>query len=136
MSRIDSTSDLLEHLLDAATRRQLLLSQNIANVDTPGYTTRDLDFKRAMAEAERGALPHPALRSTDPQHLAGPERSPFTLFEYEPTDLPRRNDLNNVSIDREMLALGWTAGHYGSAIEILRRRFAILRYAILDGRSG
>ena len=60
----------------------------------------------------------------------------YAAFEYEPTGLARRNDLNNVSVDREMLALAQSAGRYSTAIELLRRRFALLRYAIMDGRSG
>ena len=35
---------LVENFLDLATKRQSLLVSNIANVDTPGYRTQDIDF--------------------------------------------------------------------------------------------
>ncbi len=133
----EATAALLESLLDVAARRQSLLSANIANVDTPGYQTRDLDFERAMAAADRAsALPQARIGRTDPAHLPGPGSPPLDGFESVLRDLPRRNDQNNVSVDREMLALARTAGRYTTTIELLRKRFALLRYAIQDGRGG
>ena len=127
---------LLERLLDVASRRQALIGANIANVDTPGYHTRDLDFDRAMAEADRGAGALTRLARTEPGHLAGAGDLALAAHEFEPRGLARRNDLNNVSIDREMLALTRTAGKYTAAVEILRKRFALLRYALTEGRTG
>lgn len=136
MTRIDATSDLLESLLDVASRRQTLVASNLANVDTPGFTTRDLDFERALRAAD-GQTSGIELRKTAASHLEGAAgRGELGRFELEPEGLARRNDLNNVSIDREMLALAWSAGRYNTAVEILRKRFALLRYAILDGRGG
>ena len=135
MTRIDPTTDLLESLLDVATRRHSLVASNIANMDTPGYTTRDLDFERALATADDRSNEIIQAR-TSPEHLGGASSGTLVSFEYAPDGLARRNDLNNVSVDREMLALSWTSGRYNTAIELLRKRFALLRYAILDGRGG
>lgn len=135
MKGIDATSDLLESLLDVATRRQSLVASNIANMDTPGYTTRDVDFERALASADIRSNEIVQV-ATSPAHLGGTPSPTLASFEYEPGGLARRNDLNNVSVDREMLALSWTSGRYNTAIELLRKRFALLRYAILDGRGG
>ena len=136
MTKIDSTSDLLERLLDVATRRQALVAANVANVDTPGYVTRDLDFNRAMEEADAQSASFDIER-TSPGHLGGDDRLPeLALFEFEPEGLPRRNDLNNVSMDRELMNLAATAGKYSTAVELLRKRFALLRYALTDGRNG
>ena len=138
MGEIDGhVGALLERLLDAATRRQALIAANIANLDTPGYRTRDLDFERVMAAAERGdAAAALDFERTAPGHLGGGGKISPDGFEIAPEGLVTRNDLNNVSIDREMLALAWTAGRYSTAIELLRKRIALLRYAITDGRSG
>ena len=43
--------DLLGHALDLTAQRQSLVSQNIANLDTPGYHTRDLDFHQELQQA-------------------------------------------------------------------------------------
>lgn len=139
MNGIDAKiGGLLEAVLDTSSRREALIASNVANVDTPGYQTRDLDFESAMEQIDRRHdAPSIGLARTDPSHLAPPQDVVrFAGFEFEPTDLARRNDLNNVSVDREMLALAKSAGRYSTAIELLRRRFALLRYAIMDGRSG
>jgi len=45
MSFLDSPgTNLLARYLDLAAMRQSLITSNIANVDTPGYRTRDIDF--------------------------------------------------------------------------------------------
>ena len=38
----------LKHALDAAALRHSLLAANLANLHTPGYARRDLDFERAL----------------------------------------------------------------------------------------
>ena len=128
---------LLERLLDVATRREAVIASNVANLDTPGYKTRDLDFEEAMKVADgdfsKRAL---GLETTDPGHLGRSPEAGFAPYEFEPSGLARRNDLNNVSVDREMLALDATAGRYNTAIELLRKRFALIKYAVMDGRSG
>jgi flagellar basal-body rod protein FlgB len=138
MSGVDAKMvGLLERLLDVASHRQSLIAANIANVDTPGYYTRDLDFEKAMAVADRALEGRgPRLEGLRPGHLPGPGALDLASYEFEPSGLVRRNDLNNVSVDREMLALARTAGRYSAAVEILRKRFALLRYALTEGRSG
>jgi flagellar basal-body rod protein FlgB len=138
MNEIDGKMiGLLERMLDVSTKRQALIAGNIANVDTPGYQTRDLDFESAM-KAAVGEEERPAAEmvTTEPGHLQGTASLPLEGYEFEPSGLPRRNDLNNVSIDREMLSLAKTAGRYNVAIELIRKRIALLKYAIMDGRSG
>lgn len=133
----DPMTGLLEKLLDVSSRRQMLIAGNIANVDTPGYQTRDLDFEAAMRAAAAGTdSGRIQLETTAPGHLAPRQDTSLLRFELEPGDLPRRNDLNNVSIDREMLGLAKSSGRYATAIELLRKRFALLKYAIMEGRSG
>jgi flagellar basal-body rod protein FlgB len=60
----DKGMRLLERSLDLSAQRQVLISSNLANVDTPGYKTTDLNFeeelKRATGEGETLALTHPA----------------------------------------------------------------------------
>ena len=63
MSFIDSSrTELLAKYLDLSATRQSLVTGNIANVDTPGYHTRDIDFH---GELER-ALQSDGLETTEP----------------------------------------------------------------------
>ena len=42
---VDSTTASLERYMDLLTARQKLVASNIANADTPGYKTQDIDFQ-------------------------------------------------------------------------------------------
>lgn len=45
---------LLERYLDVTTMRQTLVTTNLANVDTPGYHTHDVDFRGELWRAMNG----------------------------------------------------------------------------------
>ena len=106
---------LLEKFLDLATARQSLLVSNIANVDTPGYRTQDMDFHGEMVRA----------LSQDPGMAMMPV----------PRDVPgllSRPDGNNVSVDREGLLLAELQLKYQAATQALRAEFALIRSVVND----
>jgi flagellar basal-body rod protein FlgB len=107
----------MERFLDMASLRQSLISSNIANVDTPGYRTRDIDFAKEMqkAAAAPDANPHPAVR--------------------EVSGLVERPDRNNVSIDRETLLLAQTQLQFQTGVALLKQEFKRLVTAITEGKS-
>ena len=107
---------LLERFLDLSAMRQTLVSTNLANVDTPGYHTRDLDF--------RGEL-HRAMNGED----AG-MTSPFVM---PVRGLIARPDGNNVSVDRESMLLAEIQLQFKAATSILRAEFSQLQTAIKEG---
>jgi flagellar basal-body rod protein FlgB len=101
----------LGRFLSYLTARQEIVSANIANADTPGYKTRDLDtgFSAAFAEAHDAVVEVPGLVS--------------------------KNDGNNVSIDREARLLAENAIRFNLATQLLRGRMKGIRSAIEEGRS-
>lgn len=109
---------LLERYLDVTSERHKLVVGNMANVDTPGYRTQDLDFKseltRAVAGGEANALP--VVRSVQ--------------------GLLERPDGNNVSLDREGLLLAETQMQFGIGIQLLQNQFHTLLTAINEGAKG
>ena len=138
MSGIDGRMiGMLEKVLDVSSRRETLIASNVANIDTPGYQTKDIHFQEAMREADAGiAKRSVGLETTAPGHLGAKRHEDLARFEYEPGDLPRRNDLNNVSIDREMLELSKMAGTYNATIELIKKRFALIKYAVMGGGNA
>jgi len=117
MSFLDN-SDLrvLERFLDISTMRQTLVSTNIANVDTPGYHTRDVDF--------RGELQR-AMNTDAPDAM-----SPFVM---PVRGLLARPDGNNVSPEREALLLAQVQLQFKAATSILKAHFAEISTAIREG---
>jgi flagellar basal-body rod protein FlgB len=106
----------LEHYLDLVSFRQALISSNLANVDTPGYRTQDVDFASEMRRAELAP------------------NAPVTPRIEEVRGLIERPDGNNVSLDRESLALARIQLQYRAGVELLRSEIHTLQSAINEGK--
>jgi flagellar basal-body rod protein FlgB len=100
----------LERYMDLLSARQKLVASNIANADTPGYRTRDIDFQKEFMQAA-GLAPQ----------------------VEEPADLVMKSDGNNVSIDRESRLLSENALRFNVASQMLRSQIRGVRSAIQDG---
>jgi len=103
-----------EQYMSLLSERQKLVASNIANVDTPGYHTKDLDFQAELQNA-----------------IAG--QSPAIV---EPENLATKPDGNNVNLDREARLLAENALRFQIATNFVRSDFAEVRMAIQDGKSG
>jgi flagellar basal-body rod protein FlgB len=112
-------SHLLERFLDLTAMRQALITGNIANVDTPGYRTRDIDFN---GELERA--------------LQGDESSGTEPAVREVQGLIARPDGNNVSIDRESLLLSEVQLQFSAAEQLIKSEFKKLNLAINEGNGA
>ena len=108
---------LVERFLDVSAMRQTLVTTNLANVDTPGYHTRDLDFRGELQRA-----------------MNGEDTSLTSPFVVPVRGLIARPDGNNVSIDRESLLLAEVQLQFKAATAILRAQFAQLSNAIKEGQ--
>lgn len=112
--------------LNQAVARQTVAASNLANVDTPGYRSREASFDDALDD-RLGAL----ARTTD-RHLGRPESAAARTEEAE--GLASRRDGNNVQVDRELLAMTRAAGDFTKAQTALAAKFRLVRYAINEGR--
>ena len=99
--------------MDLLSARQRLVASNIANADTPGYHSEDIDF-----QAEFGNL------------AGGPPRA------VEIAGLPVKNDGNNVSVDREARLLAENALRFQMASNLLRSQIRVVRSAIQEGKNS
>lgn len=111
---LDRIATSLEHYMTLLATRQKLVASNIANADTPGYKTRDLDFQAEFRNLTDGG----ALRAVEVDGLSS------------------RNDGNNVSVDREARLLAENAMRFDLASNLLREQIRMVRSAIEEGRNG
>jgi flagellar basal-body rod protein FlgB len=109
---------LLEKFLDLAAQRQGLLSSNIANIDTPGYRTRDIDFHGELVRASQSE-----------------EAGPTEPLIREVPGLIARPDGNNVSVDREGLLLSQVQLQFDAASQLVKDQFRLITMAIDKGGS-
>lgn len=123
----------MDRSLTLASRRQTLIASNLANLDTPGYRTRDFSFEGAMKAAMSGHLSPTNLATTHPLHLQGSTSPslPPTTDALQPT--AERNDGNDVSLDRENMLLARTQQTYQNASTFmqveLRKLYSLIREA-------
>jgi flagellar basal-body rod protein FlgB len=131
---IDQTIGVLSKSLDLRMRKQQVVASNIANAETPGYAARKLDFEadlqRAMVTPEVQAKKH------NPRHIpvgTGGIDAVQGTISRQPDSNPL-GDGNSVSIDDEMLELAENQLLYEASSQMLKKKFAMLKYAVSDGR--
>jgi flagellar basal-body rod protein FlgB len=115
---------MLEDYLKLTTSRELAISANMANIDTPGYHTRDIDFEGELHKAMSGGLS---------ETEAGSEGLQLNPVVQEVPGLLERPDGNNVSLDREGLLLSETQLQYQIGVQLIKHRFHNLLSAISGG---
>lgn len=132
--------DLVQRSLDAATMQHRALSNNIANVDTPGFKRAEIIFReklRKALDAKKEASSNLTLNRTQHGHLSLSDVS--NVSELQPTlrvdsATQLRSDGNNVDIDAEMSALAQNTVMYNALAQISKMQFSALRTAITEGR--
>lgn len=123
---------VLETGLDASSMRQKVLSNNIANVDTPDFKRSDVNFQQVLGEALGEPGTNLPLKVTSPQHIQGvPGSVQSGVVTDENTTL--RNDGNNVNIDQEMANVAENSLYYNSVTQSVTNQLGLLRMAI-DGK--
>lgn len=108
---------LLERYMDVTSMRQTLVTTNLANVDTPGYHTRDVDFRGELQRV-----------------MSGQDTSMTSPFVMPVRGLIARPDGNNVSVDRESMLLAEVQLQFKAATAVLRTEFAEISTAIREGQ--
>ena len=111
---LDPLAGTLERYMDLLSARQRVVASNIANVDTPGYKTQDIDFEAEFRSALDDGTPN----------------------VVEATGLATKNDGNNVNLDRESRLLAENALRFNIATNFLRSEFRSVRTAIQEGKVG
>jgi flagellar basal-body rod protein FlgB len=108
--------DLLSQLIDTAALRHRVISNNLANVNTPNFHRKEVSFEETFArEVQRGDTAHAA--AVQPRVV-------------ESQGGAVRQDGNNVDLDKEMGDLNKNALMFNAATQILLGEIAAMRTAI------
>ncbi len=133
--------DLVQRSLDAAALSHKAISNNIANVDTPGFKRSEVIFSEKLKqafEARAQAPQHLAASRTQPGHMEFSASQDVTEVEPEisvDASTAQRNDGNNVDIDREVSLLAQNTVWYSTLAQITQQQFSSLRSAITEGKK-
>ena len=109
---LEGIGNNLQRYMDLLSTRQKLVASNIANADTPGYKTKDIDFQFEFLSLTQGD----------------------TVNVVDAPGLKTRNDGNNVSMDRETRLLAENAIRFNIASTLLKGELKQIRNAIQEGK--
>jgi flagellar basal-body rod protein FlgB len=100
--------------MDLLSTRQKLVASNMANIDTPGYKTKDIDFQFEFISLAQGQSPNV-------------EDAPGLVV---------KSDGNNVNLDREARLLSENAMRFNVASNLMKTQLKMAESAIKEGQSG
>ena len=107
--------------------RQRVVAQNVANADTPGYVSRDLNAPRDFAAALRsgGGL---QMTRTSAMHIA-PAGSQARFDTVKAPDSETTLDGNSVVVEEQMLKMAESRMAYDAAIGFYQKSMSMIRMA-------
>ena len=118
-------------------QRQNVLSQNVANADTPGYTARDLkpiDFEQALRNVASPNRFSGALMTDHPRHIGGAPQGAGAFADASTPDVESTPSGNSVSLEREMIKVADTQAQFQAATNLYAKAIQMMKTAI--GRTG
>lgn len=123
MELFDVTFKTLDLALGAAGKRQEVLANNLANVNTPGYKRLDVEFDGMLAKAVDAAR-------------AGDRSALDAMRPGVNTDhaVSVRADGNSVDVDQEMAFVAENNIRYNALVQLSQKKLEGLKYVISDGR--
>jgi flagellar basal-body rod protein FlgB len=108
---LDNVGAGIEQFMNVVSARQKVVASNIANADTPGYQTKDIDFNSELQSQMSGSKPN----------------------VIEVSGLKNKNDGNNVDMDREARLLAENALRFSVAENLAHSEISTIRTAIVEG---
>jgi len=116
--------------LEGAAIRQEAISNNIANVSTPGYKRQAVKFEDELWSALGGSGFH--LTTTHPAHYNGGGQGIESIRPRLELDQESsiRIDGNTVNIDQEMVELAKNSGRFAQLAELLNRQYGQIKAAL------
>ncbi len=135
MKPFDSNMQLLGKVLDLRAQKAQVISSNIANAETPGYSAKRFDFEEDLAHAINNNKKI-ALSTSHLSHIPlGPANflsvSGKIVAEKDHTGI---GDENEVSVDQEMLSLSENELLYETTAQLLKKKITLLKHVISGGQ--
>lgn len=130
MNLFGSTIQTLEQGLNFSATKGKVIAQNIANIDTPNYKAKDVNFKDVFSEIKANSL---EAYKTNSRHIDFKSRTMHPgVFNY--SNLRYRHDGNGVDMDKEQSNLASNQIYFNAAVDRLNGKFNTLQNVIKGGR--
>lgn len=131
LNGITDKNYILEKSLDAAWTRNEVISNNIANVDTPNFKRSTVSFEDELNKAmDSNTLD---LKTTDKRHISLNNDLEIKVSQDQ-TSLQYRLDGNNVDIESEMAESAKNNIRYNTLVQKVSDEYKKLKYVISEGK--
>ena len=136
---ISNALPLLEEALNYRAMRQDMIASNIANVDTPGFRPRDVDFETMLADKKAKIFNDDSnkleMASTSNMHLSRKESivSSEAMMFFRDGHMAR-NDGNSVDLDVETTELAKNSQMYNALVASMKKGVSIYT-SVIDASS-
>ena len=132
MTLFGKTIQTLEQSLDYSALKNRTISNNIANVDTPGYKAKNVVFKDVLNQK---MSPSFEGKRTHNKHIPITSQNQHHSFQVTTrSNTSYNHNGNNVDIDKEMSDLAKNQIYYQSVVDRLNGKFRGLESVIKGGR--
>ena len=125
--------ELTAKVMDFQLQRQNIVSANLANINTPGYKARRLEFEKDL-QAALGLSDSGAMARTHPDHFPAPFSPDQSASSVTKSLTPRVvQGVDNVDLDTEMAAMAKNNLMYSTLTTNMQKNFAGMKQVIQDG---
>ena len=134
----DRLSSTMQHAMTYRLQRHNMITANLANIDTPGYTPVELRFEEQRRSYYENDAPHSStsrgLTTTHTSHFSMDDPIEQGEVEFDPYSLPDQKG-NSVDLDHESSKLAENQLMYRTLITAYNKRVSFMQYAINGGRN-
>lgn len=131
-----STLPVLEQVVNFAQTRHGVLAGNIANLDTPGYKTRDLspelfqeNLKQAIDQSHRIASPGSSEAASGA--FGGTNYDAFAKVQDSLKSILRHDEVD-VSLEHQIAEISKNHAQHNLAVNLMNAQFRLLKAAISE----
>lgn len=116
--------DMLQKSLEGLWKRNEIISNNIANVESADYKAKDIDFEQVLRKY---------VDKKDSVQPIDASKMQFSILERK--GLSIKENGNNVNVETEMVSLAENKMKYDLATEALRSQLELLRTVIEESKG-
>lgn len=129
MDFFSGTIKTLEDTLNYATAKNRAISNNISNIDTPNYKSKDVVFKDVLNDAHSLEA-----KRTNEKHLPFSQTNNSSYQTVTKGTTTYNHNGNNVDVDKEMAELAKNQIYYQALVDRINGKFSSLQTVIRGGR--
>lgn len=136
--QIQRLSEIMHSALDGLTARQRIVSNNLANADTPGFKAAELNFEEQLQrrlvqmQTEDESPIFEGVRTHDHHFPLSTDQQKYPWQVIQPATR-MRNDGNSVDLELEMMRMVQANISYSAVSQLLSGRYSGLKYVIQEG---